>query len=420
MPLDPALLIAKRALEIDASGIRKVFDLAAKLKDPINLSIGQPDFDVPEPIKQAAIAAIQSGKNRYTPTQGIPELIAALKQRVAKDMAAHTATLGPSAFGAGEGGSGESPIGGWNDPTLLILSGTSAGLVLAMLATLNPGDEVLFLDPYFVMYKHLPKLCGAVPVPVDAYPDFRLHPERLEAAITPRTKLLIICSPGNPTGIAFTPAELQAAAALAKKHNLLVISDEIYDAFCYQPHHSIAPLIPDQCILLKGYSKTYGMTGWRLGYAAAGGPPNSPARAVLDQMTKLQQYTFVCAPSMVQYAALETLAPDHPPVDMTPFIHAYQKKRDRVVQQLRDHFDLNFPNGAFYAFPKVPGSAPDGKSKISATQFVQKAIERNVLIIPGNVFSARDTHFRLSYATTDAKLEQGLSILRELAREIGR
>jgi len=287
--------------------------------------------------------------------------------------------------------------------------------MLAMFATLNPGDEVLFLDPYFVMYKHLPKLCGAVPVAVDSYPDFRLHADRLEAAITPRTKLLILCSPNNPTGIALTPDELQAAAAIAKKHNLLVISDEIYDAFCYQTHHSIAPLLPDQCILLKGYSKTYGMTGWRLGYAAASGA----AKAVIEQMTKLQQYTFVCAPSMVQYAALETLAGDHPPLDMTPYINAYKAKRDRVVAALSDDFELNVPGGAFYAFPKVPMGKGDA-GKIGATQFVQKAIDRNVLIIPGNVFSARDTHFRLSYATSDAKLDQGLAILRELAKEMGR
>ncbi len=212
VPANP--FVAQRALEIDASGIRKVFDLAAKLKDPINLSIGQPDFDVPEVIKEAAIAAIRAGKNRYTPTQGIGELIAPLKQKVAAET-------------------------GWIDPGMLILSGTSSGLVLAMFAALNPGDEVLFLDPYFVMYKHLPRLCGAVPVAVDSYPDFRLHAERIEKAITPRTKMLIICSPNNPTGIALSQEELQAAAEIAKKHKLLVISDEIYDAFTYQPHRSI-------------------------------------------------------------------------------------------------------------------------------------------------------------------------------------
>jgi aspartate aminotransferase/aminotransferase len=381
MPFNPS--ISTHAQEIDASGIRKVFDLAAKLKDPINLSIGQPDFDVPDVLKDAACNAIKSGKNRYTPTQGIADLIEPIKQQVKQDT-------------------------GWNDPGVLILSGTSAGIMLAMFATLNPGDEVVFFDPYFVMYKHLPKLCGAVPIAVDSYPDFRLHANRLEAAITSRTKMLVLCSPNNPTGITLTQEELEIAARIAKEHNLLVISDEIYDAFCYEPHRSISKLLPDQCLLLKGYSKTYGMTGWRLGYAAA----NGAAKAVLDQMTKLQQYTFVCAPSMVQYAALSTL---HHGVDMSAHIHAYRTKRDRVVNGLKDLFEINPPGGAFYVFPKVPG---DGR--VTATEFARRAIEKNVLFIPGNVFSDRDTHFRISYATSDQKLDQGIAILRELAAEITR
>ena len=384
MPFDIDALISQRALGIDASGIRKVFDLAAKLKDPINLSIGQPDFDVPDALKERAIEAIRAGKNRYTPTQGISELIAAVKIKVTADT-------------------------GWQDPGVLILSGTSAGLMLAMFATLNPGDEVLFLDPYFVMYKHLPTMCGAVGVAVDSYPDFRFHAERVEAAITPRTKMLVLCSPNNPTGITMTRDELAAAAAIAKKHGLLVISDEIYDAFSYQPHLSIANLLPEQTLLLKGYSKTYGMTGWRLGYAAA----NGPTKKLLDQMTKLQQYTFVCAPSMVQYAALETVLTDH--IDMQPYIDAYRQKRDRVLDGLKDQFEINTPGGAFYVFPKVPGNG-----RISATEFVERAIQRNLLIIPGKVFSDHDTHFRISYATSDAKLDQGIAILRELAAEIGR
>jgi aspartate aminotransferase/aminotransferase len=381
MGFDAQSMIADRAMAIDASGIRKVFDLAAKLKDPINLSIGQPDFDVPETIKEGAIAAIRAGKNKYTPTQGIAELIGPLKQEVAAST-------------------------GWEDPGVLILSGTSAGIMLAMFATLNPGDEVVFFDPYFVMYKHLPKLCGAVPVAVDSYPDFRLHANRLEAAITSRTKMLVVCSPNNPTGITLSQAELETVAGIARDHSLLVISDEIYDAFCYEPHRSIARLLPEQCLLLKGYSKTYGMTGWRLGYAAAGGA----AKGVLDQMTKLQQYTFVCAPSMVQYAALGTIGEG---VDMSGHIEAYRKKRDRVVGGLKAYFEINEPGGAFYVFPKVPG-----EGRVTGTEFAARAVEKNVLLIPGNVFSNRDTHFRISYATSDAKLDQGIDILRELGKNI--
>jgi len=240
-----------------------------------------------------------------------------------------------------------------------------------------------------------------VPVAVDCYPDFRLHADRIEAAVTSRTKMLVLCSPNNPTGIAFTPAELEAAAAVARKHNLLVLSDEIYDAFCYGQHHSIAPLLPEQCVLLRGYSKTYAMTGWRLGYAA--GP-----RPIIEQMTKLQQYTFVCAPSSAQYAALELLHAGH--VDMTAHIDSYRRKRDVVVQGLSDLFEINTPGGAFYVFPKVPNGQ-------TSTEFVARAINNNLLIIPGNVFSSRDTHFRLSYAASDETISRGIAVLRQLARE---
>ena len=374
-PFNPLKAISQRAHGVDASGIRRVFDLAAKLTDPINFSIGQPDFDVPDQIKEKAIAAIREGKNRYTPTQGISELVSLIKQQVMSTT-------------------------GWKDPGVLVLSGTSGGIMLAMFAALDPGDEVLFLDPYFVMYKHLPRLIGAVPVAVDSYPDFRLHPERLEAAITPRTKMLVLCSPNNPTGIALTPAELRAAADIARRHSLLVLSDEIYDAFCYQTHESIASLLPDQCILLKGYSKTYAMTGWRLGYAA--GPT-----AIIEQMSKLQQYTFVCAPSPAQYSALELL--HNGGVDMSGHIDAYRAKRDRMVAALADRFDINAPDGAFYLFPKVPGNE-------TGTEFARRAVEKNLLIIPGNVFSSRDSHFRISYATSDAKIEAGIGVLRQLAQ----
>ncbi len=373
---DPNTIIADRARAIDASGIRKVFDMAASMKDPINLSIGQPDFDVPEAIKQRAIQAIEHGRNRYTPTQGIADLVEPIRHQVENDT-------------------------GWKQPGIMVLSGTSGGIMLAMFACLNPGDEVIFLDPYFVMYKHLPKLVGAVPVSVDSYPDFRLDAKKIQAAVTPRTRMLVICSPNNPTGMAYTSAELEAVAAVARRHGLLVLSDEIYDAFCYQPHVSIAPMLPDQCLLLKGYSKTYAMTGWRLGYAA--GP-----RPIIDQMIKLQQYTFVCAPSPAQYAALELLHSNS--VDMTPHIDEYRRRRDRMVEGLGDLYPVGNPGGAFYVFAKAPGGW-------SGNELVRRAISKNVLLIPGSVFSDRDTHFRISYAASPAHIEKGIAVLRELAQE---
>jgi aspartate/methionine/tyrosine aminotransferase len=369
----PADFVSQRALGVDASGIRKVFDLAAKLKDPINLSIGLPDFDVPDVGKQAAIDAIRTGQNRYTPTQGIEPL----RQRLRKDLSAEI---------------------GRDVGEVLITSGVSGGLMLAILATINPGDEAVFLDPYFVMYKHLMTMAGGKSVAVDSYPDFRFHADRVEKAVTPRTKLLILNSPSNPTGIVMTPEEVASAVEVARKHDLLIVSDEIYEPFLYDVARGLpSPAkLYDRTVILRGFSKSHAMTGWRLGYAAG------PAE-IIGQMTKLQQYTFVCAPSPFQHAALAALD-----VPMTTAVAEYRVKRNLVFERLSKKFRVEKPSGAFYIFPQAPADQ-------TATEFVAKAIDKNVLIIPGNVFSARDTHFRISYATTNEKLERGCEILSSLA-----
>lgn len=357
-------------MRVDASGIRRVFDLAAKLKDPINLSIGQPDFDVPDPAKLAAIEAIRAGHNRYTLTQGIAELRTRLRQQLTREI-------------------------GRDPGEVLITSGVSGGLLLAMMAIVDPGDEVIWLDPFFVMYPHLMTMCGGTGVPVSSYPDFRFNAAAVEAAITPRTKAILLNSPANPTGTVLSESDIRAAVELARKHDLLIISDEIYDAFVYdQPFVSPARFY-EKTLVLKGFSKTHAMTGWRLGYTV--GPAD-----VIDAMTRLQQYTYVCAPSALQHGALGALD-----VDMSGAIADYRRKRDIVVEMLGDKLEIVRPGGAFYAFPKVP-------SNTTGTAFVEKAIANNVLVIPGKVFSAGDTHFRLSFATTDDKLRQGCEILRSL------
>lgn len=366
--------ISKRARAVDASGIRKVFDLAAKMKDPINLSIGLPDFDAPDIVKDAAIDAIRRGDNRYTQTQGI----APLRERLRKDLSAEL---------------------GRDVGDVLITSGVSGGLLLAILAVIDPGDEAVFLDPYFVMYKHLLTVAGGKAAIVDSYPDFRFHADRVEKAITPRTKMLMLNSPSNPTGVVLSEGEIRDAVALAKKHNLLLLSDEIYEPFLYDQKRGQSLYSPaaiyENTLILRGFSKSHALTGWRLGYAAG------PAE-VIAQMTKLQQYTFVCAPSPLQHAALKAMD-----VSMTDAVDAYRRKRDIVCEKLSRKFEIVRPSGAFYIFPK----APNGK----ASEFVTEAIKNNVLIIPGNVFSDRDTHFRISYATTDEKLAQGCDILCSLA-----
>lgn len=372
--MDPKDFISQRSKAVDASGIRKVFDLAAGLKDPINFSIGQPDFDVPEAIKEAAITAIRDGVNSYTPTQGMEPLRKAIKAKIVPE------------------------VPGW-DPMVLITSGVSGGLTLVMMAVLNPGDEVVFADPYFVMYKHLARLVGAVPVAVNSYPDFRFPAERIEKAITPRTKMLIVNSPTNPTGIVYCDEDLQAAARIARKHNLLLVTDEIYAALSYDGVcPSIVKHAPERTILMGGFSKTYAMTGWRMGYAAGPEP-------ILQEMAKIQQYTFVCAPSMAQKASLTALE-----TDVSCHVNAYRKKRDIAYETLKQAFEVVRPGGGFYIFPKVPERFG------SATKFVEQAIARKVLIIPGNVFSEQNTHFRISYATDDAKIRQGCEILCEVAK----
>jgi aspartate aminotransferase/aminotransferase len=367
--------IADRTSLIDASGIRKVFALAAKLKDPVNFSIGIPDFDVPDNIKASAIDAIQSGKNSYSQTNGDAELLEKLRGKVTADY-------------------------GIDDPVVMVTSGTSGALLLTFLATINPGDEVIVSDPYFVMYKHVVNLVGGKCVFIDTYPDFKLNTEKIEAAITDKTKMIIVNSPANPTGAVYTDNEYKELATVAKKHDLLVMSDEIYDEFCYDGKFPSIANHYEKTLLLKGFSKSHAMTGWRQGYVAA-----RPVLAnLIEQMAKMQQYTFVCAPTPFQKAAITAID-----TDISEYVNDYRKKRDMIYDGLKDSFELTKPGGAFYAFVK----APEWTS--SATEFVQKAIENNLLIIPGNVFSERDTHFRISYATTDEKIAEGIKILCRLA-----
>lgn len=363
--------IADRTKSFDSSGIRKVFDLAAKMKDPINLSIGQPDFDVPEPVKAAAIEAIQAGKNAYALTQGMPVLRDKLQARIDAEY-------------------------GHSDRKVFISSGSSGGLVLAMLALVNPGDEVLIFDPYFVMYSSLTQLVGGVPVLIDTYPDFRIDLTKVEAAITPRTKLILLNSPANPTGVVPSDEEVRGLAELAAKHNIVLISDELYRLYSYDHPLTSPAKFNDRTLVIDGFSKSHGMTGWRLGYV------HGPA-TIIDTMVKLQQYTFVCAPQPVQWAG--AVAMD---VGMQTQIDAYRQKRDRICAGLSDLYEIARPGGAFYVFPKAPWG--------TGSEFVAKAIEHNLLVIPGNIFSRRDTHFRISFAASDETIDRGVEVLRKMAK----
>jgi aspartate/methionine/tyrosine aminotransferase len=363
--------IADRMRRIEPSGVRRIFELAKSLKDPVDLSIGQPDFDVPVPIKAAAHAAIERGANGYTVTQGIPEL----RDKMRADLRRRYPQP---------------------DRDVFLTSGTSGGLTLALCCTVNPGDEVIVFDPYFVSYPHLIALAGGTAVFVDTYPDFGLDLDRVRASMTPRTKAVLVNSPSNPTGRVYPIDQLRDLARLCHERNVLLLSDEVYSSFCYDhPFHSPAEFNED-VVVFDGFSKSYGMTGWRLGYAH--GP-----RRLMEEMAKLQQCTFVCAPSMVQHAGL--VAWDH---DVSGIVADYRRKRDRIIAGLKDRFEMAKLEGAFYLYAKAPRG--------SGTAFVEEAIRNNLLIIPGTSFSRRDTHFRLSFSADDRMLDRGIEILNRLAR----
>ncbi|MFZ9882271.1 MAG: pyridoxal phosphate-dependent aminotransferase [Phycisphaerales bacterium] len=379
--LDLSKVLSSRAKSIDASGIRKVFDLAAHLKNPINLSIGQPDFHVPEVIKDAAIRAIHENRNGYTQTQGCMELLNAIWARLGGEVGWAKDSDGLSA---------------------IVTSGTSGGLLLAMMCLLDAGDEAIVPDPYFVMYPQLGALTGGRMVLCDTYPDFRMTAERIERLITPRTKTVLVNSPGNPTGVVLNSRELSDIVDLCRARNIVLISDEIYDEFTFRESREDGRFptparFTKDCLLVRGFGKTYGCTGWRLGYAA--GPHD-----LVQAMARLQQYSYVCAPSMAQYAAAHCFE-----VDMQPWVDRYEERRNTVLKAFEGVANVATPGGAFYAFVEVPKSLG-----LTASQFVERAIERNVLVIPGKVFSTRDTHFRLSFAAKEETLAKGLGVLREL------
>jgi aspartate aminotransferase/aminotransferase len=366
--------ISDRARNVNPSGIRRVFDLASQLENPIDFSIGQPDFDVPEPIKEAAIEAIRKGFNRYTATQGI----AALNEAILDSVESRCQVRPESS---------------------LITIGVAGGLTLGLLALLDADDQALIPDPYFICYRNLAEMLSLPPAYYDLYPDFRITEERLEAGMTEEVRVLVVNSPGNPTGRVLDEAELDAVVAFARRHDLVVLSDEIYDLFSFDaPAPSLFGRY-DKVVLLGGFSKTYGMPGWRLGYAV--GP-----RELIDTMRTLQQFSYVCPPTPLQHAVVGASK-----VDMSPYVRAYRIKRDLVVSKLAGHFELVRPEGAFYAFPEVPGG-------ISAMAFAERALERNLLVVPGSAFSRRDTHLRLSFALADDVLGEGLDLLRALASQI--
>ena len=367
----PRWSVSRRAAAFDSSGIRKAFDLAARLDDPINLSIGQPDFAMPPAAREAAKAATDAGKNGYTPTQGIP----ALRERLEAEARRETGQPGRQ---------------------LCVTSGSSGALVLALMALVDPGDEVIVFEPAFVMYRPLIEFLGGRVVSIDTSPSFAIDVDRVAAAITPATRAILLNTPANPTGFVADAATVCDLALLAEKRGVTLVSDELYRSYCYDsPFHSPA-LHSEQVVVIDGFSKSHAMTGWRVGWIH--GP-----QAIIDAVTMMQQYTFVCAPQAGQWAAIAAL--DSP---MDAPLAECRRKRDTLMAGLRDHYEFVRPGGAFYLFPRAPG----GSGKAFAER---AAAEEKLIVVPGNVFSAADTHFRIAYTVSERTLDRGIAALRRLA-----
>jgi aspartate/methionine/tyrosine aminotransferase len=377
--------LSARTQALDFSGIRKAFERGAQLKDPINLSIGQPDFPVPEALKKAAALGIESDRNGYSLTQGDAAALSAVQEHLLGD-------LGP-AFA--------------NDAGIMLTSGTSGGLVLAMMALLDPGDEIIIPDPWFVAYPAMARVCEATAVPCPLGPDFRMTADKVAPLITSRTRAVLLNAPANPTGVMPNQEEMDALARLCREKGVVLLSDEIYDAFVFpdgldDQGRMPSPARHDPSVLvIRGLGKSYGCTGWRLGYAA--GPAT-----IIDQMRKLQQFVYVCPPTPLQMAIPAAFK-----VDLSPIVASYLRRRDMVMEAFDGVAEVPRPEGAFYAWVRVPEEL-----QLSGTAFTELAMQANVIVIPGGVFSSQDTHIRLSYATSEAKLAQGLGRLRSIFRGI--
>lgn len=384
--------ISQRVASVPPSGIRRFFDIAATMPDVISLGIGEPDFVTPDVIRQAGIASLQRGETRYTSNSGTQEMRSALAAKLA------------SLYGVAY------------DPEteLLITVGVSEALYLAMTAILDPGDEVIVPQPCFVAYTAEVIFAGGVPVPIPTYVEtqFQVTAQQIEAAITPRTKALLIGYPNNPTGAVMSHARMAEIAAVAQKHDLIVLSDEIYDRLVYGVEHTCVPALPgmkERTILLGGLSKNYAMTGWRIGYAAA------PAD-LLAAMRKVHQFTIMSAPTTGQVAGVAALCDPAAEEAVQAMIASYDRRRRLIVKGLNEiGLDCFEPQGAFYAFPSVQ------KTGMSDEEFANGLLqEEHVAVVPGNAFGVGgDGYVRCSYATAYEKLEQALEKMHRFMRRHG-
>ena len=387
--MDYTKLMNRTLQELPPSGIRRFFDIANEMEDVISLSIGEPDFITPFHIREKGIESLEKGKTWYTPNAGLLALREAISDYVAKR------------------------TGNAYDPRteVLVTVGGSEGIDLCLRALIEPGDEVLIPQPSFVCYDPLTRLAGGVPVTIETKAEdaFRLTADALRAAITPRTKLLVLPYPGNPTGAVMRREHLEAVAEVLRGTDILVLSDEIYSDLTYgnEPHVSIASLpgMAERTVYISGFSKSFAMTGWRLGYACAPAP-------IMKMMTKLHQFALMCAPTTAQHAAIEALRNGEE--DVVEMRADYDARRRLIVREL-DAMGLTCfaPEGAFYVFPSIQ------KTGLTSEEFCHRLLmEKHVAVVPGTAFGACGEGFvRISYCYSLGHITEALVRIKEFIKD---
>jgi aminotransferase len=388
--VDSAKYLSKRVVGLKPSGIRKFFDIAATMKDVISLGIGEPDFTTPKPILDAGVRSLQAGETHYTSNSGKLEL----RQGIADNL--------QRLYGVKYDGETE----------IIATVGVSEALYLTFVALLDPGDEVIIPTPCFVSYQAEVYLAGGVPVEIPSKMEnnFQVDPEEVRAAITPRTKVIFIGYPSNPTGAVAEREILMEIAKIAIEHDLMVVSDEIYDRLVYSFKHVCFPALGEELkkrtVLLGGFSKSHAMTGWRIGFAAA-------PQEIIQGLVRVHQYTIMSAPTTAQDAAIEALKSDSYVDEM---VAEYDRRRKLIVGGLNKLGLTTFePRGAFYAFPNIKASGMDSET------FAEKLLhEEHVAVVPGDAFGAGGAGFvRCSYATAYEKIEEALRRMEKFMQRYG-
>jgi len=381
--------ISDTVRRLKPSGIRKFFDLAANMDGVISLGVGEPDFVTPWNVREASILSLEQGYTAYTANQGLFELRCEISRYLNKRFQLHY------------------------DPEkeILVTVGASQALDIAFRTILNPGDEVLIIEPCFVSYSSLVTLAGGVPISVSTKGDngFKINPFDIKTYITHKTKAIIICTPSNPTGTVLSKQELIQIANIAEEFDLMVIVDEIYAELTYdEPFTSFPSLskMRERSILISGFSKGFAMTGWRLGYVVSD-------HSILQEMLKVHQYTVMCAPTMAQYAALEALK--NGMEDVEYMRKSYRRRRNYFVKSLNEvGLICHNPGGAFYAFPSIKHTG------MSSEEFAEKLLlQEKVAVVPGNVFGkSGEGYIRCSYASSMEHLQEAIKRIERFLQSI--